>query len=167
MDVGWTRRRPRGSFEPFFATKFMGRGIGLAATLGMVTVTTGRSTSIDGRAPGQGTLMTVWVPLAEQVRTATKTRGSGGRRLSADGGRNRPGDRRSRRHCPRRSSRSCPRWATYVVGSYNEVEAATAFLDTNAEDVDVVVLDMNMPLVSSEELFKRVQSRCKGAPIIV
>ena len=51
-------------FDPFFSTKSVGRGLGLAATLGTIRSHHG---ALDVRsAPGQGTDITIFLPQAEQ-----------------------------------------------------------------------------------------------------
>jgi signal transduction histidine kinase len=49
-------------FEPFFSTKFTGRGLGLASVLGIVRGH--RGAVIVTTAPGQGTTVTVLLPPA-------------------------------------------------------------------------------------------------------
>jgi two-component system CheB/CheR fusion protein len=52
-------------FEPFFPTKFTGRGLGLAAVQGIVR---GHGGGVDVRStPGKGTTFTAWLPPAEGV----------------------------------------------------------------------------------------------------
>jgi len=59
-------------FEPFFSTKFMGRGLGLAAVAGVVRGHRGGITVSS--APGQGSCFTVLFPAV--VRTAAEPRAS-------------------------------------------------------------------------------------------
>ncbi len=52
-------------FEPFFSTKFTGRGMGLAAVMGYLR--THQGTMLVDSAPGTGTLMTVLLPVVESL----------------------------------------------------------------------------------------------------
>ena len=55
----------------------------------------------------------------------------------------------------------------YVPISHTHPEDALEFLDTNAEDVDLVVLDLNMPGRTPEDMLAEVRRRCPEAPILL
>lgn len=57
-------------FEPFFTTKPMGRGMGMSACLGIVQSHHGQI--CINSAPGQGTTVTVWLPVAPDHRLDPK-----------------------------------------------------------------------------------------------
>ncbi len=150
-------------FEPFFSTKFAGRGMGLAATLGIIQ-SHGGQIRVESR-PLAGTTMSVWLPVAQEPAVS------------------RPPAR------PKRPSRPPHGTETilvidddpavtrtveqvllslgYCVIAHTDVDDATAFLDTNAEDVNLVLLDLNMPKCSGAEMVKRISKRCPHAPIML
>ncbi len=62
-----TRKR---LFEPFFSTKFQGRGMGMASVFGIIKNHKG-SISVSSR-PGRGTIVSIMLPLADQQDNAKK-----------------------------------------------------------------------------------------------
>jgi PAS domain S-box-containing protein len=59
-------------FEPFFSTKFQGRGLGMAAAYGVIR-NHGGWISVES-SPGQGTRVTIWLPAIQEEETEERSR---------------------------------------------------------------------------------------------
>jgi PAS domain S-box-containing protein len=66
-----TRKR---LFEPFYSTKFAGRGLGMAAVLGIVRSHLGAIQVVS--TLGQGSTIRIWLPVAKEISQPTKTSAS-------------------------------------------------------------------------------------------
>ncbi|HOA74680.1 MAG TPA: PAS domain S-box protein [Phycisphaerae bacterium] len=133
-------------FEPFFSTKATGRGLGLAAVLGIVRGHRG-ALSVD-TAPGRGTTFRVFLPLSpqptpdevvEQMSDAAPSM-SGGTVLVVD-------DEESVRTVARIILEDSGFNVLTAADGYEGVEL---FRD-HADEVRVVLLDMTMPRMSGRE----------------
>ncbi|MBL8600624.1 MAG: response regulator [Myxococcales bacterium] len=144
--------------EPFFTTRFSGRGLGLATVLGVVRAMGGRL-RIES-APGEGTLVTVLLPSAQGEAVRAKTpQGpipvAPSRVLVVDD------DPRVRSMVMALLTRR-----NFEVTAVSCGAEALAILDA-AIRFDVVLADLTMPVMSGEELGQAVFARAPGLPLVL
>ena len=143
-------------FEPFFSTKFTGRGLGLSAVLGIVESHQGAIQLASQE--GVGTTFTIFLPISElevtSIPAATKTdnlRGQG-RILVIDD------DPTVIRIVKRMLTR-----VGYEVESCNSGEDGLRVIAQNPERYDIAMVDMEMPGINGEAVATEI--RAKEYPI--
>jgi PAS domain S-box-containing protein len=147
-------------FEPFYSTKFTGRGLGLAAVLGIVK---GHGGAIWLRsAPGHGSCFTMLFPLAPDdapgipsVRVRTADSGSG-RVLVIDD-----------EELVRDVIRTVLQHAGYDVLEAEDGAAGLQVVRTQGHRIDMVLLDLTMPRMGGVEVFAEIKKHSPDLPVVL
>ena len=146
-------------FDPFFTTKLMGRGLGMAAVLG-VARGHGGAVQIES-APGRGTSVRVSLPAHKQRSAVAKPvrplpfEGTGTALIIDD----EEGVRRV-------AQRMLQRFGFSVRTASDGVEGIEEFRQHDSE-IAVILLDLTMPRLSGEETFRALRQIRPDVPIIL
>jgi len=148
-------------FEPFYTTKFTGRGLGMSALLGIITAHKG--TLQLSSQPGVGTTFKVYLPVqinvAEeglpQQAVQAPWKGSGTILLVED-----------EEQVLFIAKAILKAMGFTVIGAVNGKEALDIYLN-NAAEINFVITDMGMPVMDGYELFRELKKINQGLPIII
>ena len=160
--VGMTPDVLARAFEPFFTTKQRGEGtgLGLATVYGVVSRADGRVT-IDSR-PGEGTTFEIHLPAHDAATPVAESAavprpaGGVGRLLLVE-------DDPQLREATRRILHD----AGYDVLVAGDGAEALALVDDPSVEIDAVVSDVVMPILTGDELARELQRRTPRLPIVL
>jgi len=148
-------------FEPFFTTKEVGKGtgLGLSAVYGMVQKHKG---AIDVKSiMGEGTVFNIYLPLVSSgiveengsIREESCDFGSGTILIVDD------------EQFIRITAAEMLKGLGYTIHTVENGEQALAFLETTS--VDLVILDMIMPVMNGRETFNAMMEKGYTMPVII
>jgi two-component system CheB/CheR fusion protein len=156
MDEATIRR----IFDPFFSTKFLGRGLGLAAVLGIVRQQKGAMQVHS--FPGRGTAFTVSFPAGEKAEPPIATdavggdlRGSGIVLVVDD------------EEMIRRYTKSALESLGYTVLLAKDGREAGRLVRARPSEIALVLLDMAMPDMDGIQTLKRIREIRPDLPVVV
>jgi PAS domain S-box-containing protein len=149
-------------FDPFFTTKFTGRGLGLSAVLGIVRGHRGAlkvATTL-----GEGSSFKLLFPARAGANAkATRTTSQGRRSLLGTGTILVVDDE----EIVRRVATSALEHAGYTVLKAGNGREALAVFEQQHGNIDLVLLDMTMPVMSGEETLGALRTRYPKVKVVL
>jgi PAS domain S-box-containing protein len=148
---GMDRATMERMFEPFFTSKFTGRGLGLSAVLGIVRGHRGAIKTYS--EPGRGTTMKVLLPasslpsrsLSKSDDTARSWRGAGTVLIVDD------------EPVVREVAQGMLERAGLKVLTAEDGREALVVFENHVDEIDCVILDLTMPHLDGEETFRELR----------
>jgi signal transduction histidine kinase/CheY-like chemotaxis protein len=161
---GMTKEVVERVFEPFFTTKEVGKGtgLGLATVYGIVQAAGGHI--LVNSTPGIGTIFQVFFPLADSEVGASVADGS--EKVALTGGKERILLVEDEELLRKVMMRQLTRAGYQVVGAANGQKALAWVEEVGIDGLDLLVTDLEMPLVSGRELAQRLLAKKANLRIV-
>jgi signal transduction histidine kinase/CheY-like chemotaxis protein len=149
-------------FEPFYTTKFTGRGLGMSAVHGIITAHRGSLQLVSH--PGEGTTFKIYIPAQSSIAAAEEAvsqaaekpwKGSGTILLAED-----------EVQVTVIVKAMLEELGFRVITASNGREALELY-QNNAADITLVVADIGMPIMNGYEMFRELKRLDPELPIII
>jgi len=149
-------------FEPFYSTKLQGRGLGMAASYGVI-INHGGWIEIDSE-PGKGAVVSIYLPvsadteevlLREKKEIAEITKGEGTILIIDD------------EEEVLETSRLALEYLGYKVLTVNTGMEAISIVETAGEDIDLAILDIGLPDILGDKVCQRIQELRPNIKIVI
>lgn len=157
--VGMDETTQHRIFDPFFSTKFSGRGLGLAAVVGIVRAHRGAIKVYS--TLGRGTTFKVFFPASSGAAESTVPkapldyRGDGLVLLIDDD------------TGVRRTARTMLEYFGFSVIDAADGQAGVELFAARAAEIALVIVDMTMPRMGGEETFRAIRGMRTDVPVIL
>lgn len=151
-------------FEPFFTTKAVGKGTGLGLALAYSVVKECNGILKVESSPGKGSTFTVWLPVTEQSSRTASVK-SWKPLETQDLRRATILYAEDKERVRRATSDALQRWHDRVLVADDGQEAVRLFLE-NIDDIDLALLDVIMPKMRGDEVYRYLRRRRPNLPIV-